>query len=246
MAKSVLSSSVRPPPDADNISNRMLSSLPTDEYQRVLRDAEIIPTTPKQMLHKHGEPVRHVYFPNGGVCSITTVMRDGAMVEVATVGDEGMVGITAFLGADITPGPAMVQVGNSSAAKMTSAAFTREIDRGGALADALGRYSQALMATMMQSVACNTLHHVQERCARWLLTTQDRMHSDRFELSHEFLAIMLGARRPTVTIVAGALQRAGLIQYRHGRITVLDREGLEKASCECYDTIRGHFARLRL
>lgn len=246
MAKSVLPSAVRPPPDGDNSSNRLLSSLPTDDYQRVLRDIEIIPTKPKQVLHKHAEPVRHVYFPNGGVCSITTVMRDGAMVEVATVGDEGMVGITAFLGADITPGPAMVQVGNSSAGRMTTATFKREIDRGGALADALGRYSQALMATMMQSVACNTLHHVQERCARWLLTTHDRMHSDQFELSHEFLAIMLGVRRPTVTIVAGGLQREGLIRYRHGRITILDRKGLEKASCECYATIRGHFARLRL
>ena len=246
MAKSVLPSAVRPPPAAISVSNRLLSGLPADDLQRLLPDIEIIATKPKQMIHKHGEAVRHVYFPNGGVCSITTVMRDGAMVEVATVGDEGMVGVTAFLGTDITPGPAMVQVGSSTAARMTTASFKREIDRDGALAEALGRYSQALIATMMQSVACNTLHHVQERCARWLLTTHDRMHSDRFELSHEFLAIMLGVRRPTVTIVAGALQRAELIQYRHGRITVLDRKGLEKASCECYSTIRGHFARLRL
>ena len=129
---------------------------------------------------------------------------------------------------------------------MSAAAFRREIDRRGALHELIGRYSQALMATLMQSVACNTLHHVQERCCRWLLTTHDRMHSDQFELSHEFLAIMLGSRRPTVTLVAGTLQRAGLIPYKHGRITVLDRKGLEAGSCECYATICRHFARLRL
>jgi CRP-like cAMP-binding protein len=228
------------------IPNRLLATLPADEYARLLPDLKTMPLHVKQVIHKHGEAVRYVFFPNGGVISMTTVMADGSMIEVATIGDEGLVGINAFLGDNITPVATMVQVGDASAVRMSLPAFRREVRRPGPFQDVINRYAQALVATMMQSVACNTLHTLRQRCARWLLSTQDRMHSDDFNLSHEFLAMMIGAQRPTVTLVAGALQKAALIRYKHGHVRVLDRKGLERVSCECYRTIRGHFDRLRL
>jgi CRP-like cAMP-binding protein len=228
------------------INNRLLAALPREDFQRILPHLQTVPLKVRQMLHKHGGAVREVYFPNSTVCSMTTVMADGSMVEVATIGNEGMVGINAFLGDDVTPGSTMVQVGNGTAVKMGIAAFRREVRRNGAFQNIVNRYAQALVATMMQSVACNILHPLRQRCARWLLSTHDRIHSDEFGLSHEFLAIMLGAQRPTVTVVAGTLQKAGLIHYKHGRLVVQNRKGLEAASCECYGTIRGHFERLGL
>jgi CRP-like cAMP-binding protein len=199
------------------------------------------------MLHKLGEPIRHVVFPNGGVCSITTLMPDGTMVEAATIGDEGMLGIEAFFSdAPLAPGDAMVQVPDGSVVKLGIHAFRRELARQGVLQEAVGRYAQVVIGQMMQSAACNALHQVQQRCARWLLMTHDRMHEQDFHLSHEFLAVMLGTQRPTVTVVAGTLQNAGLISYKHGLVKVLDRQGLEAASCECYSIIRAYFDRLKV
>jgi len=203
----------------------------------------------KQILLKRDEPVRHVFFPNAGVCSVTATMNDGTAVEIATVGDEGMVGMAAFLGHEPMPGESMVQVADRhgiSAERMSVKAFRHELDRRGALYDSINRYSQGMMALMAQSIACMALHHVDERCCRWLLMTHDRIQSDGFELSHEFLAMMLGSTRPTVTLVAGALQKAGLIRYTHGRMTILDRPGLEARSCECYATVRSAFQYLGL
>ena len=177
---------------------------------------------------------------------MTTVMQDGSMVEIATVGDEGLVGINAFFGGAMLSGETMMQVPDTNAEVMSTAAFTRELARGGPFHECVHRYSQGLLMLIMQSTGCMALHTVQERCCRWLLMTHDRIRQDEFHLSHEFLAMMLGATRPTVTIVAGTLQKAGLINYTHGRITILDRKGLEDASCECYSTVRGHFDRLGL
>lgn len=200
----------------------------------------------RQVLYKLGEPLRHVYFPNGGVFSITTSLRDGTTVEAATVGDEGMLGIEAFLtdGA-VSPGETLLQVPDTNTEVMSVEHFRRAIAEQGALSDLIGRYTQVVIAQMMQSTACNALHHVQQRCARWLLTTHDRMHEEDFSLSHEFLAVMLGVQRPTVSVVAATLQEAGLISYTHGHVSVRDRKGLEAAACECYPVIRAHFDRLR-
>jgi CRP-like cAMP-binding protein len=204
-----------------------------------------IPVRVKQILQKQGAPIDHVYFPNGGVASITTVLLDGTAVEAATVGDEGMLGIEAFLDDHaIAPGETWIQVPDTNAEMLSVSAFRREIMRRGALHTLMGRYTQAVIAQMMQSTACNALHQVHQRCARWLLTTHDRMHEQDFNLSHEFLAVMLGVHRPTVSGIAGTLQHAGLIRYTHGHVTVLDRKGLEAASCECYPIIRAHFNRL--
>jgi CRP-like cAMP-binding protein len=174
------------------------------------------------------------------------VLPDGATVEAATVGDEGMVGLEAFFSADaVAPGLNLIQVPDTSIEQLSMAAFRRELDRKGALSDMLGKYAQVVVAVMMQSAACNVRHHVQQRCAKWLLMTHDRVHRQpEFRLSHEFLASMLGASRPSVTVVARTLQHAGLITYTHGRVTVLDRKGLEASACSCYATVREQFDRL--
>jgi CRP-like cAMP-binding protein len=236
---------VRPPPIDGRPRNRLLAALPDDDFRRILSFLKTIPISTRLVLQKQGEPFQHVYFPNGGVCSITTVLADGTTVEAATVGDEGMLGVEAFLTDDaIAPGETVVQVPDTSAEMMSVEDFRREIARHGALHDILGRYTQVVIAQMMQSTACNALHQVQQRCARWLLMTHDRMHEQNFTLSHEFLAVMLGVQRPTVSVVAATLQEAGLIRYTHGRVTVQNRRGLESAACECYPIIRAHFDRL--
>ena len=181
--------------------------------------------TVKQILHPRNEPIREVFFPNGGVASITTVMRDGAMVEIATIGDEGLIGINAFFGPALMSGEAMMQVPDTNAEAMSVKAFRTELDHRGPFYDCVQVYSQALIMLMMQSTACMALHSVEQRCCRWLLMTHDRVHRDDFQLSHEFLAMMLGSTRPTVTSVAGALQKARLIKYVHGHITIVDRPG---------------------
>lgn len=201
----------------------------------------------RHVFHKRGEPIRHVYFPNGGVCSVTATMKNGARVEVATVGDEGMLGVGALWGDGVmATGETLCQVSDTSAERMTLEAFRREADRREAFHEIVGRYSQGALALMMQSTACIALHGLRERCCRWLLMTQDRVRSDQFDLSHEFIAILLGATRPTVSVVAGSLQKDGLIRYKHARITIVDRQKLEAASCECYGTIKAEFDRLKL
>jgi len=162
------------------------------------------------------------------------VLEDGGMVEVATVGREGMLGATALLDGGSPTAASMVQGETDICYRMGVNAFHREMDRRGAFYELLGRYTQALIGFIMQSTACNAVHSVEQRLARWLLMAQDRMGTEEFPLTQEFVAMMLGATRPTVTVVAGTLQRAGLITYHRGRVTILDREKLESASCECY------------
>ena len=230
----------RPPPSAANrpppatVLNLLLASLPRTDRERLLPTLDVVPLKLKDLLHKPGEHIQHVYFPGGGFCSIVTVLADGAMVEVATIGREGMVGATAVLDGNSTPGATMVQGESDTCYRMTAVAFRREMDRRGAFYDLLTRYTQAYVGFIMQSTACNAVHTVEQRLARWLLMAQDRMEADEFPLTQEFVAMMLGATRPTVTVVAGTLQKAGLITYHRGRVTVLDRKNLESASCECY------------
>ena len=156
------------------------------------------------------------------------------MVEVATIGREGMVGAAAVLDGNAVTAATMVQGESDTCYRMTADAFRREMDRRGAFYEMLTHYSQALVGFIMQCTACNAVHSVEQRLARWLLMAQDRMGTVEFPLTQEFVAMMLGATRPTVTVVAGTLQKAGLITYHRGRVTILDRERLESASCECY------------
>jgi CRP-like cAMP-binding protein len=222
----------RPPPAGN--PNRLLAALPAADYTRILPSLTVVPLKLKDILHKPGEPIRDVYFPGGGFCSMLTVLEDGSMVEVATIGREGMVGVSALLDGTPVTSAAMVQGETDTCYRMTVDAFRREIDRRGAFHELMAHYTQALFGFVAQSTACNAIHSVEQRLARWLLMAQDRMGSDDFPLTQEFVAMMLGASRPTVTVVAGTLQKAGLIKYRHGRVTIVDREHLEAASCECY------------
>ena len=224
--------------------NRLLSSLPPDDFQRVSSELTWRPLKVRQVLHKHGEPLAEVYFPGRSVCSITNVMEDGSVVEVATVGSEGLVGISAVFGAPVASGEAFVQIAAEPAAVMSIDAFRREMERRGAFYDRVTKYSQAFVNMLMQSVACNGLHSAEQRCCRWLLTTHDRIGQDEFPLTHEFLAIMLGVRRPTVTLVMAELARAGVVSHVRGHVRIVDRKGLEKAACECYRNVRTVFDRL--
>ena len=224
--------------------NELLASLPADDLQRVSASMTWRPLKVRQVLHKRGEPITEVYFPGRSVCSITNTMEDGGMVEVATVGREGLVGIGAVMGSPIASGEAFVQIAAEPAGVMPIEAFNRELERRGALYDAVTRYSQAFVSLLMQSVACNGLHSAEERCCRWLLMTHDRISQDEFPLTHEFLAIMLGVRRPTVTLVMAELTRAGIVSHVRGHVRIVDRKGLEEASCECYRNIRSVFTRL--
>jgi len=222
----------RPPP-SDN-PNRLLGALSSADYTRILPSLTVVPLKLKSVLHKPGEPIRDVYFPGGGFCSMLTVLEDGSMVEIATIGREGMVGVSAVLDGSPVTSIAMVQGQADTCYRMKVDAFRREIDRRGAFHELMAHYAQALFGFVAQSTACNAIHSVEQRLARWLLMAQDRMGSDQFPLTQEFVAMMLGASRPTVTVVAGTLQKAGLIKYRHGHVTIVDRESLEAASCECY------------
>jgi CRP-like cAMP-binding protein len=227
-----LPSANRPPP-TDN-PNRLLAALPSADYTRILPSLTVVPLTLKTILHKAGEPIREVYFPGGGFCSMLTVLEDGSMVEIATIGREGLVGVSAVLDGSPVTSTAMVQGETDTCYRMKVDAFRREVDRRGVFHELMAHFAQALFGFVAQSTACNAIHSVEQRLARWLLMAQDRMGSDQFPLTQEFVAIMLGASRPTVTVVAGTLQKAGLIKYRHGHLTIVDRDSLEAASCECY------------
>ena len=193
---------IRPPPES-RPKNRLLACLPPADFQQLRPHLTTRPVAHKQVLHPFNQPVREVFFPNGGVASITTVMKNGAMVEIATVGDEGVLGINALLGDGFLGGETMMQVPDTDAEVLPVAIFKRELERRGPLHECVQRYSQFLLLQMMQSTACMALHPVLERCCRWLLMTHDRVRRGDFHLSQEFLAMMLGSTRPTVSVVAG-------------------------------------------
>jgi CRP-like cAMP-binding protein len=231
LAKRRLPTTNRPPP-----ANHLLAALPADVFDRVAPTLDVVPLKLKEFLHKPGEPVRAVYFPGGGFVSIVTVLNDGSMVEVATVGREGMLGVSAVLNGDPSPAAAMVQAETDTCYRMSADVFRKEIDRRDAFRDLMVKYAQALSGVVMQSTACNAVHSVEQRLARWLLLAHDRVGTNEFQLTQEFVAMMLGVTRPSVTVVAGTLQKAGLITYHRGHLVIVDRERLEAASCECYRT----------
>ena len=231
-------------PDGTPLHNRLLAALPNDIYASVAKEIRMAPVSVGDTLLEHGETISHVYFPNTGVYSVTNEMRDGSLVEVATVGFEGMLGVNVFLGDMLGAGRSLLQVPNGALPKMSVGCFLKLSAEPGPFRTAVSRYAQAYMLQLMQGTACNALHDLEQRCCRWLLQTQDRVGDDEFLLKHEFLAIMLGTTRPWVTKVIGALQKSGMITSHYGRITILDRKKLERSSCECYEAVAGHFERL--
>jgi CRP-like cAMP-binding protein len=238
--------SIRLLPDGTPLQNRLLAALPDVDYARIQKHLHMNTTETGRTLQEHGTLVTDVYFPNGGVFSVTTKMRDGALVEVATVGREGMLGIGVFMGDRSGAGRTFQQVPDGPFPSMTVGQFVKESATAGPFRDLVALYAQANLLQIMQSTACNALHTVMQRCCRWLLQTQDRVGAEEFLLKQEFLAMMLGVHRPTVTVVMRALQDGGLITTKYGRIRVLKRRRLEHVSCECYEVIRAHFERLGL
>jgi CRP-like cAMP-binding protein len=238
-------SSPRILPDGTPLQNHLLAGMPLAEYNRIAKHLRMQSTVVGDTLHEHGSRIDQVYFPNGGVVSITNHMRDGGLVEVATVGREGMIGVGVFLGDRSAYGRTMQQVPDGPLIALAVAPFLRAASAG-TFRKVMGQYAQAMILQTMQGTACNALHGVSQRCCRWLLQIHDRMDSDDFTLKQEFLAIMLGVHRPTVTVVLRVLQDTGLIASRYGHMRVISRKRLEAASCECYDVIRGHFMRLGL
>ena len=194
-------------------------------------------------LYKPRQHCKYAYFPETGVASILTVLKDGTETEVASVGYEGVIGLPVFFGAKTSSRKAVYQI-SGTAYRIDAATVEKETRAGGPLTKLLSLYSQALFTQLAQVATCNRLHTIEQRCCCWLLLTLDRVIGNEFDLTHEFLSEMLGARRAGVTVVAGKLQRKGLIRYRRGRVTIRNRKGLEKAACECYRTVRAEFDRL--
>ncbi len=223
--------------------NRLLSALPEEELARLRPHLESVCLEQREPVYEAGAPIEHVYFPTTGVFSLVTTMRDGSVIEVGTVGNEGMLGLQAFLDGAVMPVASFSQVAGDSL-RMAIDTFKREVGPESRLHALLQGYTLAMLVFTAQTAACNALHPVRQRCARWMLLTHDRVGSDEFPLTHEFLSQMLGVRRASVTEVAGSLQKQGLISYRQGRVAVTDRVGLEAASCECYGVIRAEFDRL--
>ena len=229
--------------NAEDRGNRLLDLLPAADRRRLLEHMELVELDLRQRVYEPGKPIEHVYFPLTTVISMLAVMDDGQAVEVATMGNEGMAGLPVFLGASTSPDLAFAQV-PGRALRMPAGEFRELANGAGTVQALLQRYTQAFFVQLAQGAACNRLHSMDERLARWLLMTHDRVGQDQFPLTQEFMAQMLAVRRATVTEAAGRLQQAGLITYSRGIITILDRPGLEAASCECYRIISDEHAGL--
>jgi CRP-like cAMP-binding protein len=223
--------------------NRILDRLPQKDLNRIRKALTKFDAVVRDEIYESNKPFAHVYFPETAIGSVVNVMEDGTEIEVATVGYEGMVGLPFFLGTKQTPARAFWQVAGT-AFRLDGAFLQKEKRSGSALAATLGLYTQGFFAQIAQSVTCNRLHTLEQRCARWLLMTHDRVPGDDFPLKQEFLAAMLGVRRTGISEVAGRLQRKRLIRYSRGCMSVIDRRGLERLSCECYRVVAREYRRL--
>jgi CRP-like cAMP-binding protein len=227
----------------ESSQNQLLAALPAAEFERLARYLERVPMRLGEMLYEPGEQLQHAYFPVSSIVSLHYVMETGASASVAGVGNEGMVGISLFMGGDTTPSSAVVQTAGV-AYRLERRWLKQEFERSGALQHLLLRYTQALMTQMTQTAVCNRHHSVEQQLCRWLLVTLDRIPSGEIVMTQELVAGMLGVRREGITEAAGRLQDAGVIRYRRGHIAVLERAGLETRVCECYAVVRKEFGRL--
>ena len=231
--------SVTPNPN----QNHLLAALPSAEFERLAAHLECVTLSLGTFLYEPDEPLRYAYFPTSAIVSLHHVMESGASAESAGVGNEGMVGVSLFMGDGTTSSSSVVQTAGH-AYRLESHFLKEEFDRGGLLHSLLLRYTQALMTQMSQTAACNRHHSVEQQLCRWLLLTLDRLPSNELVMTQELIASMLGVRREGITEAAGRLQGAGFISYRRGHITVLDRDGLETGVCECYAVVKKELGRL--
>jgi len=224
--------------------NQFLLKLPKHVREHLLDNATRIDIGVNQVLQKKDVAIENVYFPEDSILSLVISMQDERTVEVATVGQEGVLGLSVLWGADLLP---ILSIGEvpGKALKLSTKVFREAVEKYQELRDKLELYTQALFVLVSQGLACNTLHSIEERCARWILMTQDRVHTETLPLTQETLAQMLGVRRPTVTLAAGMLKKAGLIDYSRGSVKVISQKGLESAACGCYQIIRKEFDRLQ-
>ena len=228
---------------SDLQANRLLGLLPPRDYERLRPHLHRIPLEYRQSLYSANKPIEFVYFIETGVGSLVNTMRNGQAAEVGTIGNEGLVGLPILFGDDRAPTSVYVQVPGAGL-RMKATLFKKELAQNASLRAVILLYAHAFFNQVAQSAACNHFHSLQQRCCRWLLMTHDRMQSDEFLLTQEFLAMMLGVQRTGVSAAAGALQRAGLIRYKRGNVTILDRRGLLHRTCECYGVSKREFDRL--
>jgi CRP-like cAMP-binding protein len=233
------------PISPSTIQNRLLRALPLKALKELLPALQPVPLPVKQVLHRPGDHLDFAYFPETGMVSIVLPLEDGGTIEVGTVGSEGMLPIASVLGDTVASSEAMVQL-EGSALRMPADILRQRLDANAALRRHFGRYAHSFHQQVLQTAACNGAHSLEQRCARWLLLARHRIGSDELPLTQEFLSMMLAVRRAGVTEAAGVLQKAGLIRYRHGRITVLDPDGLEEVSCECFGRIAAQEAQLNV
>jgi CRP-like cAMP-binding protein len=230
-------------PPAAQYRNRVLASLPKAEIDRL--SPRLSPVTLKVRTQLLDGISEYAYFLEEGLASVVLTLADGATVEVGVIGIDGVVGLPSLLGAETIPGETFIQV-EGSGYRIEAAHLKAEFERTGHLRSQLQKYMVAYMVQSAQGAACNRLHNISERLARWILTCHDRIQSDHMRITHEFLGQMLGAPRTTVTLAAGMLNQAGLIDYTRGHVTIKNRAGLERVACECYGTVRDQFRRLGL
>ncbi|MEO8362232.1 MAG: Crp/Fnr family transcriptional regulator [Vicinamibacteria bacterium] len=223
--------------------NRLLAALPEEVYKRLLPHLELVPLPLGKVLYESGDELRHVYFPTDSIVSLLYVMEDGSSAEISVVGNEGLIGIALFMGGESTPSRAIVQSGGS-AYRLPSQKLKVEFNRHGQMLVLMLRYTQSLITQMAQTAVCNRHHSIDQQLCRWLLLSLDRLPSNRLTMTQELIANMLGVRREGVTDAAGKLQKLGIIEYKRGQITVLDRAKLEKLSCECYAVVKMETDRL--
>ena len=223
--------------------NHLLALLPKEDYQRLSPQLEPVELELGKVIYQNAQQLEYLYFPTSAMVSLLYTMADGMTAEVGITGNEGVVGIALFLGGDTAPNQAVVQIAGA-ALRLGARTVQEEFKRGEAFQHLLLRYTQALITQISQTAICNRLHPVEQRFCRWLLLSQDRVKSDKLEMTQELIATMLGGRRESVTVVAGRLQDRGFIQYTRGHIIILDRKGLEAAVCECYEVVKTEYARL--
>lgn len=230
------------PPNTPS-QNHLLAALPAAEFERLRPHLELVPLRLGDTLYEPGTQLQHVYFPTTSVVSLLYVLESGMSAEIAGVGNEGILGIALFMGGDTTPSSAVVQTAGHGY-RLPAKVLKQEFARGGEVQRLLLRYTQALVTQMFQTAACNRHHSIEQQLCRWLLLTIDRLPTNELVMTQELIANALGVRREGITEAAGNLQRGGLIRYRRGHISVLQRSGLESGSCECYAVVRKELNRL--
>ena len=228
----------------DPRENHILDALPAEERERLFPHVTLVEMALGMVLYEAGEALSHIYFPTDAIVSLLYIMKDGASAEIAVVGNEGAVGVSLFMSGETTPSRAIVQSAGS-AYQLSGRRLKEEFERHGQLLHVLLRYTQSLITQMSQTAVCNRHHSIDQQLCRWLLLSLDRLSSNRLEMTQELIADMLGVRREGVTVAAHKLQDLGVIRYRRGHITVLDRPKLEKLSCECYAVVKKETDRLQ-